>query len=152
MSVEQDALNERDSELERTTPQGAVDVAAEADAARASAQASTDDAPDDARPFEINVADRVKKLPPYLFAELNKLKYAKRRAGADVVDLGMGSPTDPPDPHVIAKLGEAIQNPKVHGYGAARGIANLRRDVAARYWKYYGVRLNPETEVMATIK
>ena len=151
MSVGKDALSEQESELDRSLSQGSVDVAAEADAARASVQRTTDDAPDDARPFEINVADRIKKLPPYLFAELNALKYAKRHSGADVVDLGMGSPTDPPDPLVIAKLGEAIQNPKVHGYGAARGIINLRRDVAARYLKYYGVRLNPETEVMATL-
>lgn len=112
---------------------------------------STEDAPDDVRPFEINVANRVKRLPPYLFAELNAMKYEKRRNGFDVVDLGMGSPTDPPDPLVVDKLVETLKNPKVHGYGAARGIMNLRRDVAARYLKYYGVRLNPETEVMATL-
>lgn len=128
-----------------------VDVDAEATAARLSAQAETNDAPDDPRPFEINVAERVKRLPPYLFAELNALKYAKRRAGADVVDLGMGSPSDPPSDIVIEKLAEAIRNPKVHGYGAARGATNLRREVAARYLKYYGVRLNPDTEIIATL-
>ncbi len=125
-----------------------TDVFAEADAAR---DQTSDDAPEDARPFEINVAARIKNLPPYLFAELNAKKLAKRRAGADVVDLGMGSPTDPPDPLVIERLGEAIKDPKVHAYGAARGIENLRRDVAARYLKYYGVRLNPETEVTTTL-
>ncbi len=128
-----------------------IDVNAEADAARADARQTTDDAPEDDRPFEINVANRIKRLPPYLFAELNALKYAKRRNGADVVDLGMGSPTDPPDPLVVEKLTEAIKNPKVHGYGVAKGLMNLRRDVAARYWKYYGVRLNPETEVMTSL-
>lgn len=125
-----------------------TDVYAEAEAAH---DQTSDDSPDDARPFEINVADRIKNLPPYLFAELNAKKLAKRRAGADVVDLGMGSPTDPPDPLVVERLGEAIKDPKVHAYGAARGIENLRRDVAARYLKYYGVRLNPETEVTTTL-
>ncbi len=148
-NVNSDEIQEEKKPFLPTTP--SVDVDAEANAAKENAQNSTtDDAPDDARPFEINVADRIKKLPPYLFAELNALKYAKRRAGADVVDLGMGSPTDPPDPTVIEKLGVAIQNLKVHGYGAARGIINLRREVAARYLKYYGVRLNPESEIMVT--
>lgn len=148
-NVNSDEIQEEKKPFLSTTP--SVDVDAEANAAKENAQNSTtDDAPDDARPFEINVADRIKKLPPYLFAELNALKYAKRRAGADVVDLGMGSPTDPPDPTVIEKLGVAIQNLKVHGYGAARGIINLRREVAARYLKYYGVRLNPESEIMVT--
>ncbi len=143
----------QNSEIEPKRPDalGAVDLSFEADEARRDAQESPNDAPDDARPFEINVADRIKKLPPYLFAELNALKYQKRRAGADVVDLGMGSPSDPPDPLVVEKLAEAIRNPKTHGYGAARGIANLRREVAARYLKYYGVRLNPDSEIMATL-
>jgi len=143
--------NQQDAEETILSNSRQTDVSSEADEARSNAQESPQDAPDDARPFEINVADRIKKLPPYLFAELNALKYAKRRSGADVVDLGMGSPSDPPAQVVIDKLGEAIQNPKVHGYGAARGIMNLRREVAARYLKYYGVRLNPENEVMATL-
>ncbi len=137
-----------DEELTKTS---FADVTKEADAAFLNALDSPNDEPDDARPFEINVADRIKKLPPYLFAELNALKYAKRRAGADVVDLGMGSPTDPPAQSVIDKLSEAVKNPKVHRYGAARGIANIRREVAARYLKYYGVRLDPDAEVMATL-
>ena len=137
-----------DEELKNLTQ---ADVSSEADAAFENALDSPNDAPDDARPFEINVADRIKKLPPYLFAELNALKYANRRAGADVVDLGMGSPTDPPAQSVIDKLSEAVQNPKVHRYGASRGIANIRREVASRYLKYYGVRLDPDTEVMATL-
>ncbi len=139
----EDELNEEKLDL--------VNVSEEADAAAIDARADVDDAPEDGRPFEINVADRIKKLPPYLFAELNALKYAKRRSGADVVDLGMGSPTDPPAQEIIDKLAEAVKNPKVHRYGAARGIQNLRREVAARYLKYYGVRLNPDTEVIATL-
>ena len=59
------------------------------------------------RPFSIQVADRVKRLPPYLFAQINKLKYQKRRAGDDVIDLGMGNPSDPPQDLVIEKLAEA---------------------------------------------
>ena len=139
----EDELNEEKLDL--------VNVSEEADAAAIDARADVDDAPEDGRPFEINVADRIKKLPPYLFAELNALKYAKRRSGADVVDLGMGSPTDPPAQEIIDKLAEAVKNPKVHRYGAARGIQNLRREVAARYLKYYGVSLNPDTEVIATL-
>ncbi len=156
MSYKNDDLNDghhpQDELLNRVDAVAAAsvktDVTAEADAAH---DQTSEDAPDDARPFDINVAARIKNLPPYLFAELNAIKYAKRRAGDDVVDLGMGSPTDPPDPLVIERLGEAIKNPKVHAYGAVRGITNLRREVAARYLKYYGVRLNPETEVMATL-
>jgi len=134
MNVWEDSRRDAEEPIISTSRQ--TNVSSEADEARLSAQASTQDAPDDARPFEINVADRIKKLPPYLFAELNALKYAKRRSGADVVDLGMGSPSDPPAQIVIDKLGEAIQNLKVHGYGVARGIMNLRREVAARYLKY----------------
>ena len=140
---------QEDERIEST--ENLVNVSLEAVAANRESLEATDDAPDDARPFEINVADRIKKLPPYLFAELNALKYAKRREGADVVDLGMGSPTDPPAQSVIDKLAEAVKNPKVHRYGASRGIKNLRAEMAARYLKYYGVRLNPDTEVMATL-
>ncbi|MGL4942621.1 MAG: aminotransferase class I/II-fold pyridoxal phosphate-dependent enzyme [Thermoguttaceae bacterium] len=111
-----------------------------------------DDQPmENSRPFVIDVADRVKRLPPYLFAELNKLKYEKRRSGADVIDLGMGSPTDPPHPMVIEKLAEAAQNPRVHPYSHARGLPQLRREVAARYLKYYGVRLDPESQIIGCI-
>ena len=140
---------QEDERIEST--ENLVNVSLEAVAANRESLEATDDAPDDARPFEINVADRIKKLPPYLFAELNALKYAKRREGADVVDLGMGSPTDPPAQSVIDKLAEAVKNPKVHRYGASRGIKNLRAEMAARYLKWYGGRLNPGTEGMATL-
>ena len=111
-----------------------------------------DDQPqENSRPFAVNVSERVKRLPPYLFAELNKLKYEKRRTGADVIDLGMGSPTDPPHKAVIDKAVETLNNPKLHAYSHARGIPQLRREVCARYLKYYGVRLDPETETIVTI-
>ena len=86
-------------------------------------------------PFTIEVAERVRRLPPYLFAEINKLMYEKRRAGADVIDLGMGNPTDPPQDLVIEKLAEAARDPKNHGYAPAQGILSLRREVAAKYFK-----------------
>lgn len=102
-------------------------------------------------PFTIPVADRVKRLPPYLFGKINKLKYQKRVAGIDVIDLGMGNPTDPPEPIIQEKLAEALKDPKNHRYSVSNGIGNLRREVSKRYWKRYGVRLDPDTEVIATI-
>ncbi len=100
-------------------------------------------------PFEVNVADRVKRLPPYLFGKINALKYAKRRAGIDVIDLGMGNPTDVPDATVIEKLCEAAQDEKSHRYSVASGLPHLRREVALRYQRLHGVTLDPETEVLA---
>ncbi|MCA9091307.1 MAG: aminotransferase class I/II-fold pyridoxal phosphate-dependent enzyme [Planctomycetaceae bacterium] len=102
-------------------------------------------------PFTISVADRMKRLPPYLFGKINKVKYEKRVAGIDVIDLGMGNPTDPPDQIIQDKLAEALQDPKNHRYSVANGIGNLRKEVAKRYWKRYGVQLNPDNEVIATI-
>jgi len=103
------------------------------------------------RPFSIEVAERVKRLPPYLFARINKLMYEKRRAGDDVIDLGMGNPSDPPADAVIDKLAEAARDPKNHGYSESWGLLNLRRDVAGKYLKYYGVRLDPEREVLVCL-
>ena len=73
------------------------------------------------RPFAIEVAERVRRLPPYLFAQINRLMYEKRRAGDDVIDLGMGNPSDPPQDLVIEKLAEAARDPKNHGYSEAHG-------------------------------
>lgn len=102
-------------------------------------------------PFQIPVADRVRRLPPYLFGKINKLKYEKRKAGVDVIDLGMGNPTDPPDPLIIEKLSEALEDARNHRYSVSNGIANLRREVAQRYWKRHGVRLDPNDEIIACI-
>ncbi len=74
---------------------------------------------------------------PYLFAQINKLRERKRRQGEDVIDLGMGNPSDPPSELVIEKLAEAARDPKNHGYSEAWGILNLRREVASRYYKRY---------------
>ncbi|MDR0521261.1 MAG: aminotransferase class I/II-fold pyridoxal phosphate-dependent enzyme [Planctomycetaceae bacterium] len=114
-------------------------------------ESADDQLQENTAPFTINVSERVKRLPPYLFAELNKLKYEKRRTGADVIDLGMGSPSDPPHHLITDKLIEVVKNPKLHAYSHARGIPQLRKEVAARYLKYYGVRLDPETETIVTI-
>jgi alanine-synthesizing transaminase len=102
-------------------------------------------------PFKIPVADRLKRLPPYLFGKINKLKYQKRVAGIDVIDLGMGNPTDAPDPLIIDKMTEALQDPRNHRYSVANGVYNLRKEVSARYFKKYGVRLDPNDEVIACI-
>ncbi len=100
-------------------------------------------------PFRIDVADRVKRLPPYLFGKINELKYRKRRAGVDVIDLGMGNPTDVPDPIVLDKMCEAVRDVRNHRYSVSNGLFNLRREVALRYAKRFDVELNPDTEVLA---
>ena len=102
-------------------------------------------------PFTIPVADRVRRLPPYLFAAINKRKYQLRVAGVDVIDLGMGNPTDPPDPMIVKKIEEALVDPRNHRYSVSNGIGNLRKEVSARYLKRYGVRLDPNDEVLACL-
>ena len=103
------------------------------------------------KPFKIQVADRISHLPPYLFARINQLRDQKRRAGADVIDMAMGNPSDPPSEMVIEKLCEAARDLRNHGYAPALGIKNLRREVASRYLKKWGVRLDPESEVISTL-
>ena len=83
--------------------------------------------------YEIDVAPRVRSLPPYLFGRINELKYRKRRDGIDVIDLGMGNPTDPPEQWVVDKLCEAARDSRNHRYSVATGVFNLRREVANRY-------------------
>jgi alanine-synthesizing transaminase len=101
--------------------------------------------------YDLEVAPRVRNLPPYLFGRINELKYSKRREGIDVIDLGMGNPTDPPEDWVVDKLCEAARDSRNHRYSAATGIYNLRREVAQRYQSRFGVRLDPDQEVVATI-
>ena len=100
---------------------------------------------------QVRLASRVMRLPPYMFGRINNLLYEKRRAGSDVIDLGMGNPSDPPTDMVIEKLAEAAQDPRNHGYSKSNGIANLRREVAGKYLKKYGVRLDPDVEVMTCL-
>ena len=103
------------------------------------------------QPFIIEVADRVRRLPPYLFAQINKLLHEKRRAGNDVIDLGMGNPSDPSQDLVVEKLTEAARDPKNHGYSEAKGIMSLRREVASKYFKQHGVRLDPLNQVLVCL-
>ena len=106
---------------------------------------------DSTRPFQIQVAERVTRLPPYMFGRINAALYEKRRLGADVIDLGMGNPSDPPQEAVIEKLAEAARDIRNHGYSKNIGIANLRREVAGKYFRKYGVRLDPDSEVIVCL-
>ena len=94
---------------------------------------------------------RIDNLPPYVFAEVNQRKLEARRAGVDVIDLGFGNPDIPSPPGVVEKLVEAASQGKNHRYSASRGIPNLRKAVADRYQRAFGVTLDPETEVINTI-
>src|ERR1043165_2037132 len=101
--------------------------------------------------FKIETSQRIQRLPPYLFGRINKMKYEKRVAGVDIIDLGMGNPTDPTPDSVVEKLAEAAKDPRNHRYSVSNGVAGLRREVAKKYRDKYGVELDPETEVIATI-
>src|ERR1041384_3138700 len=103
------------------------------------------------QPFKIDVSQRIGRLPPYLFGRINKMKYEKRVAGIDIIDLGMGNPTDPTPDSVVQKLTEAARDPRNHRYSVSNGIAGLRREVAKKYKQKYNVELDPETEIIATI-
>ena len=103
------------------------------------------------QPVKIDVSARISRLPPYLFGRINKTKYEKRVAGVDIIDLGMGNPTDPTPQCVVEKLQEAALDPRNHRYSVSNGIAGLRKEVAKKYQQKYGVELNPETEIIATI-
>ena len=94
---------------------------------------------------------RIKRLPPYVFSEVNALKAKARAAGRDVIDLGMGNPDGPTPAHIVAKLVEAVQNPKTHGYSVSRGIAGLRRACAGYYARRFNVEVDPEREVIVTL-
>ncbi len=97
------------------------------------------------------VAARVRKLPEYLFARLNRLKAGARARGADVIDFGMGNPDRPPHPFIIDKLCEVAHDPKGHRYSASKGLPHLRREIAKRYKDRHGVDLDPDREVVVTI-
>ncbi len=94
---------------------------------------------------------KIRRLPPYVFEEVNRLKAQQRAAGADIIDFGMGNPDMPSPKHVVDKLVETVQNPRTHGYSASRGIPGLRRSLARYYERRFGVALDPETEVVATL-
>ena len=94
---------------------------------------------------------RMKRLPPYVIAEVNAMSHAARAAGRDIIDLGMGNPDQPPPDHVIAKLCEVAVKPDAHGYSQSRGIPGLRKAKADYYARRFGVELDPETQVVVTM-
>lgn len=94
---------------------------------------------------------RIKRLPPYVFAVVNELKYKLRREGEDIIDLGMGNPTTPPAPHIIEKLCEVARRPNVHGYSSSKGIPRLRKAICDFYERRFGVKLDPDREAIMTI-
>src|SRR5512136_2721844 len=94
---------------------------------------------------------RIRRLPPYVFEKVNQAKAAARNAGADIIDLGMGNPDLPAPPHVLEKLKETLGKPRTDRYSASRGIPGLRRAQAAYYERRFGVKLNPDTQVVATL-
>ena len=94
---------------------------------------------------------RIKRLPPYVFEEVNALKAKLRGQGRDVIDFGMGNPDMPTPPHIVEKLIETAQKPKTNRYSASKGIPGLRRSIARYYEKRFDVTLDPDTEVIATL-
>ncbi|GGD90807.1 putative aminotransferase AatC [Aureimonas endophytica] len=94
---------------------------------------------------------KIRRLPPYVFEEVNRLKAAARGRGADIVDLGMGNPDLPTPSFVVDKLCETVRDPRTHRYSASKGIAGLRRAQAAYYERRFGVKLDPNRQVVATL-
>jgi len=94
---------------------------------------------------------RIRRLPPYVFAEVNSAKAKARTAGEDIIDLGMGNPDSPTPPHIVQKLVETVQDPRSHRYSVSAGIPGLRRALATYYHRRFDVELNWETEVVATL-
>ena len=94
---------------------------------------------------------RIKRMPPYVIAEVNAMRHAARQAGRDIIDLGMGNPDQPPPQHVIDKLCEVAAKPTAHGYSQSKGIPGLRRAQANYYQRRFGVELDPASEVVVTM-
>lgn len=94
---------------------------------------------------------RIKRLPPYLFAEVNALKAAARARGEDIIDFGMGNPDLPTPQHIIDKMVEAVADPKTHRYSQSRGIPGLRKALSKYYDRRFGVDIDPESESVVTI-
>ena len=94
---------------------------------------------------------RIRRLPPYVFEQVNRAKAMARNGGADIIDLGMGNPDLPTPAHVVEKLKETVGKPRTDRYSASRGILGLRRAQAAYYGRRFGVKLNSETQVVTTL-
>ncbi|MGI4794873.1 MAG: LL-diaminopimelate aminotransferase [Janthinobacterium lividum] len=98
-----------------------------------------------------NEFHRIRRMPPYVFAEVNEAKARARSGGEDIIDLGMGNPDGGTPPHIVAKLIEAVQDPRTHRYSTSKGIPGLRKALAGYYERRFDVKLNPDTEVVATL-
>jgi len=94
---------------------------------------------------------RIKRLPPYVFEQVNKLKAEARARGDDIIDFGMGNPDMPTPPHIVAKLVETVHDSRTNRYSSSRGIRGLRKAQAAYYGRRFGVKLSPDTQVVATL-
>ncbi|MCR5859265.1 LL-diaminopimelate aminotransferase [Mesorhizobium sp. J428] len=94
---------------------------------------------------------KTRRLPPYVFEQVNRLKASARSRGADIIDLGMGNPDLPTPKAIVDKLVEVVRDPRTHRYSSSRGIPGLRRAQAAYYARRFGVKLNPETQIVATL-
>ena len=94
---------------------------------------------------------RIRRLPPYVFAEVNAMRAAARARGEDIIDLGMGNPDGAPPAHVVDKLAEVARKPAAHGYSASKGISGLRRAQAAYYDRRFGVDVDPDREIIVTL-
>jgi alanine-synthesizing transaminase len=94
---------------------------------------------------------RIRRLPPYVFEVVNRMKAQARAAGEDIIDLGMGNPDMPTPPHIVEKLIETARNPRAHRYSMSRGVPGLRKALAGYYGRRFGVELDPESEVVVTL-
>ena len=94
---------------------------------------------------------KIRRLPPYVFEQVNRKKAALRSEGADIIDLGMGNPDLPTPPHIIDKLVETARKDGVNRYSMSRGIPGLRKALAAYYQRRFEVALDPDTEIVATL-
>jgi alanine-synthesizing transaminase len=99
----------------------------------------------------MNQFHRIRRLPPYVFEQVNKIKAKARAGGADIIDLGMGNPDLSAPKHVIDKMIETVGKPRTDRYSASKGISGLRKAQASYYARRFGVKLNPDTEVVATL-
>ncbi|MEP7240760.1 MAG: LL-diaminopimelate aminotransferase [Devosia sp.] len=94
---------------------------------------------------------RIRRLPPYVFEHINPIKAKARANGVDIIDLGMGNPDLPTPEHIVAKLQETVLDPRTHRYSSSKGIPGLRKAQASYYGRRFGVKLNPDTQVVATL-
>src|SRR2546430_4321183 len=95
--------------------------------------------------------NRISRLPPYVFEQVNRLKAEARARGEDIIDFGMGNPDMPTPAHIVEKLVETARDPRANRYSASRGIKGLRKAMAAYYKRRFGVTLDPESEIIAAL-